>query len=287
MVIRATDNEIRPSRSDGHIKVVSTASRPTSFRQGLAIRMEKLLWCGRAESWDVEGSAQLAPVVEAVLESCDARPGMVAVDLGCGSGQVTLPLARCGSFVLAVDLSASAIELLKKRATEQGLANVHALTQPIEGFDLAPQSVDLVVSNYALHHLRDGDKAEVVRMSYEWLRPGGQLVIGDMMMGRGASPEDRAIILAKVRSFARRGPAGWWRIVKNGWRFALRLQEKPLPAKTWEVIARTAGFERVSAVPVVAEAWVMSARKPGSGQDRSGRSASTNNASVGQASAAL
>lgn len=287
MVVDAADNEIQAPPSDDHIKVISTASRPTSFRQGLAIRMEKLLWSSRAESWEVDGSAQLAPVVEAVLESCEVRPGMVAVDLGCGSGQVTLPLARRGSFVLAVDLSAGAIELLKKRATEQGLANVHALTQPIEGFDLAPQSVDLVVSNYALHHLRDSDKAEVVRMSYEWLRPGGQLVLGDMMMGRGASPEDRAIILTNVRAFARRGPAGWWRIVKNGWRFALRLQEKPLPAKTWAAIARSAGFEQVSAVPVIAEAWVMSAKKPGSGQDRSRRSASTNRASVGQASAAL
>jgi SAM-dependent methyltransferase len=249
--------------------------------------MERLLWGGRAESWDEEGSAQLAPVVDAVLESCDARPGMVAVDLGCGSGQVTLPLARCGSFVIAVDLSAGAIELLKKRAAEQGLANVHALTQPIEGFDLAPQSVDLVVSNYALHHLRDREKAEVVRTSYEWLRPGGQLVIGDMMVGRGATPEDRAIIMSKVRMFARRGPAGWWRVVKNGWRFVLRLQEKPLPAKTWEVLARKAGYEQVSAVPVVAEAWVLSAKKPALAQDRSGRSASTNSASVGQASAAL
>lgn len=189
---------MRAPRSDGHIKVVSTATRPTSLRQVFAIRMEKLLWSGRAESWDEEGSAQLAPVVEAVLESCEARPGMVAIDLGCGSGQVALPLAPRGCFVLAVDLSAGAIELLKKRAAKQGLANVHALTQPIEGFDLAPQSVDLVVSNYALHHLRDGDKKEVVRMSYEWLRPGGQLVIGDMMLGRGASPEDRAIIRAKV-----------------------------------------------------------------------------------------
>src|SRR5581483_7472935 len=197
MVMTTTENERRRSpHSDGYVKVVSTASRPTSVRQGLAIRMEKLLWGGRAATWDEEGSSQLAPVIEAVLESCDPRPGMVAVDLGCGSGQVTLPLARCGSFVLAVDLSESAIELLKKRAAEQGLANVHALTQPIEGFDLTPQSVDLVVSNYALHHLRDGDKAEVVRLSYDWLRPGGHLVIGDMMMGRGASPEDRAIILA-------------------------------------------------------------------------------------------
>lgn len=212
---------------------------------------------------------------------------MVAIDLGCGSGQVTLPLARRCSHVLAVDLSASAIELLKERAAEQRLTNVHALAQPIEGFDLAPQSMDLVVSNYTLHHLRDRDEAEVIRLSYEWLRPGGRLVIGDIMMGRGASAEDREVIVTKVRSLARRGPAGWWRIVKNVWRFGLRLQEKPLPASTWETIARKAGFKRVDARRVVAEAWVVSAEKPACAQGRSGRSVSSSSARVGQASAAL
>lgn len=274
-------------RSNGHIKVVSTGSRPTSLRQALAIRREKLLWGGRAENWDQEGSSQLGPVVQAVIDSCDAHPGVVAVDLGCGSGQVTLPLARRCSHVLAVDLSTRAIEILKKRASAQGLFNIHALTQPIESFDVAPESVDLVVSNYALHHLRDQDKAQVVSFSYEWLRPGGRVVIGDIMMGRGTSPEDREIIREKVRSFARRGPTGWWRIVKNAWRFAFRLQEKPLPAAEWEAMLHEAGFDRVVVRRVVAEASVVRAVKPPTTQEPTGRLASSSSASVGQVSTAL
>src|SRR5207248_10833312 len=110
------------------------------------------------------------------LCSFPTRRSSDLVDLGCGSGQVTLPLARQCLHVLAVDLSEAAIELLKARAEHEGVGNVHALTQPIETFELAPESVDLVVSNYALHHLRDREKADLVRRSFRWLRPDGRIV---------------------------------------------------------------------------------------------------------------
>src|SRR5207248_6940322 len=75
------------------------------------------------------------------LCSFPTRRSSDLVDLGCGSGQVTLPLARQCLHVLAVDLSEAAIELLKARAEHEGVGNVHALTQPIETFELAPESV--------------------------------------------------------------------------------------------------------------------------------------------------
>jgi SAM-dependent methyltransferase len=119
-----------------------------------------------------------------------------------------------------------------------------------------------VVSNYALHHLRDVDKEELLAKIFRWLRPGGRLVIGDMMFGRGADAEDRAIIASKARGLARLGPGGWWRVVKNAWRFVFRLWEKPLPVAAWESIVSHAGFEEVHSARVIAEACVLSADKP-------------------------
>jgi SAM-dependent methyltransferase len=257
-----------PYNSNGRIRVISSASRPPSVLQALAIKMERLLWRRRARNWDQKGSVQLTPVVAAVLDRCKAADGMIAVDLGCGSGQVTLPLARRCLHVVAVDLSDAAIGLLKACVEREGLGNVHALTQPIETFELAPESVDLVVSNYALHHLRNRDKAELVRRSFEWLRPGGRIVIGDMMLGRGISRDDRAVITNTVRALAKRGPAGWWRILKNAWRFAFRVQEKPLSRVAWDALVRKAGFADVRVDRVLAEACVLSACRP---QQRSGR----------------
>jgi hypothetical protein len=83
-----------------------------------------------------------------------------------------------------------------------------------------------------------------------------------MMLGRGTAAGDREIIRSKVSSLAKRGPGGWWRIVKNAWKFALRVREKPLPGQAWESMLRDAGFVDVQLRRVVAEASVVSATKP-------------------------
>jgi ubiquinone/menaquinone biosynthesis C-methylase UbiE len=203
----------------------------------------------------------LTRVVRALLAKCGETSDTVAVDLGCGSGQVTVPLARSCRHVVAIDIDTHAIELLSARATREAVTNIQAVVHPAETLDLGSESVDLVVSNYALHHLRDADKRMLIERSFRWLRPGGRLVIGDMMFGRGADPADREIIWEKVRELIRRGPGGWWRIVKNGSRFLLRLQEKPLRPGAWESIIREAGFTNVRTSRVVAEACVISATK--------------------------
>jgi ubiquinone/menaquinone biosynthesis C-methylase UbiE len=221
-----------------------------------------MLWRGRAQRWDQHGSAPLGRVIGAVLLSSPVSRDAAVLDLGCGSGQVTLPLARRAGRALAVDVSAEAIEMLEGRARREGISNIEGLAQPIETLELEPESFDLVVSNYALHHLRDVDKQAALARTYRWLRPGGRLVVGDMMFGRGGNRRDREIIRSKIRALAARGPAGWWRIVKNVGRFGLRVQEKPLTASAWETLAAAAGFTDVTVRPVVAEACVMSAIKP-------------------------
>lgn len=200
-------------------------------------------------------------VVEAVLRECRQMPGAVAVDLGAGSGGVTIPLARTCSRVLAVDVSEPLLGHLAEKAATEDVRNIEVLTQPIEALELDPTSLDLVVSNYALHHLRDADKASLLERGYDWLRPGGRMVIGDMMFGRAATAENRQIVTSKAVAFLRRGPAGWWRLLKNLARFALRVGEKPLPPDAWEALAHAAGFQAVSVTRVVSEACVLVAVK--------------------------
>ena len=90
-------------------------------------------------------------------------------------------------------------------------------------------------------------------------------MIGDMMFGRGSDSADRAIIAGKLRALAKRGPGGWWRIVKNIGRFTLRVTEKPLTTARWESIIRSHGFQSVSTRRIVAEACIVVAVKPLSG----------------------
>jgi ubiquinone/menaquinone biosynthesis C-methylase UbiE len=242
-----------------------STSRRLSAVQALAVARERLRWNRRVDNWDTEGSSGLREVVAAVVAACRPSPETVAVDLGCGSGQVTIPLAKQCARVLAVDVSAPFIEQLRAKADDAGVRNIEGLTNPIETLDLPPGSVDLVVSNYALHHLRDPDKEQLMERAHGWLRPGGRLVVGDMMFGRGSDSQDRAIIASKARGMLRRGPAGWWRVAKNAWRFSLRMGEKPLPAEQWESLVRSAGFDDVATERLVSEACVLTAAKPAAG----------------------
>jgi SAM-dependent methyltransferase len=142
------------------------------------------------------------------------------------------------------------------------LRSILGVATPIETLSLPELSADLVISNYALHHLRDSDKAVLVAKAASWLRPGGRLVVGDMMFGRGTTARDRTIIASKVAVLARRGPAGWWRLAKNAIRFTLRFQERPVSMDTWTRYFEMAGLIGVSATPIVAEAAMIVGTKP-------------------------
>ena len=212
-------------------------------------------------AWEHHGAAGLERVIDAVVAAAAPTEGIRVVDLGCGNGQLTLPLARSGARVMAVDISPRMIESLERNAAQEGL-QIETAAVPAQELKVEPASVDLVVSNYAMHHLYDGEKRAVLAAAVTWLKPGGRLVLGDMMFGRGASKQDREIIGSKLRVMLRRGPAGWWRITKNVVRFTFRMRERPLPLETWVQMFRTAGLQDVQGTRVVSEAAVVVGKKP-------------------------
>ncbi|MGA3154189.1 MAG: methyltransferase domain-containing protein [Streptosporangiaceae bacterium] len=227
-----------------------------------SIRRQRRVWSGRAASWDQHGSAGLGRVTAAVLAAASPSLREQVVDLGCGTGQLSLPLAESGAEVLAVDVSSAMVEQLREEARRRGLSYLDAAAVPIERLRLPDRSVDLIVSSYALHHLRDSDKARLVATAFRWLRPGGRLVIADMMFGRGAARSDRKIIAAKVRVLAGKGPGGWWRIAKNAVRYLLRLQERPVTMAAWTAMLSRAGFDGVTGNSIAAEAGLVTGRRP-------------------------
>ncbi|MCU1488913.1 MAG: Methyltransferase type 11 [Acidimicrobiaceae bacterium] len=245
---------------------MTETERRTAKTGAANIARQRRFWNRRAASWDHGAwtNPGLVQVVDRVVAEAAPSPGAVAVDIGCGSGQLTLKLAPLVGSVTGVDVSSAMIELLADNARNAGATNVTGRAVPVEHLDLAPASIDLVVSNYVLHHLRDEDKAAVVAKAASWLRPGGRLVIGDMMFGRGSESRDREIIGSKVRLMLRRGPAGWWRIAKNASRYLLRFQERPVSMSAWVAMFRAAGLVEVEAIPVVNEAAVVRGTKPGS-----------------------
>ena len=222
-------------------------------------------WDRRVAEWHshVTSAAAFGQVLDELIRQSGPKPTDACVDLGAGTGFVTTALAPLVSSVLAVDISAAMAASLAGRAAHDGLANVSTEVCDLRDFQLGPASVDLVVSSYALHHLPDAEKQALVTRAARWLRPGGRLVVADMMFGRGGSQRDRQILRQKVIALAAKGPGGWWRIAKNLTRYGLGVgHEYPASPEFWQSALRDAGLVAVGFQPVIAEAGLVRGIRP-------------------------
>jgi len=216
-----------------------------------------------ADAEEVARGEGFQQIRDRILELAAPASGEIALDVGSGTGLLTLPLARSVELVWALDISPAMTEYLSVRAISAGMDNIHAAVAPASSLPLVEASVDLVVSNYCLHHLDDAGKRRALAEAFRVLRPGGRLVFGDMMFSVGlVRPRDRQVIAGKVKALAAKGPGGLWRLAKNAGRLASGRWEHPASPEWWEQALLDAGFVDVSIQPLAHEGGIASAYKP-------------------------
>ena len=198
-----------------------------------------------------------------IVEIARPEANQRVVDVGSGTGLLTLALAPHVERVYAVDISPAMCEYLGAKAQSAALSNVETVTASAVSLPLVDESAEIVVSNYCFHHLGDADKLRALKEVERVLVPGGRLVFADMMFRVAlGDARDRALIRTKVRAMLAKGPAGLWRLAKNGARFATGSWEKPARAEWWETTLAQAGFVDIQVQPLEHEGGIASARKP-------------------------
>ena len=147
--------------------------------------MERYVLRGGREGFDrlrVLSRAKMAST-SALLDRVGVVPGARVLDVGCGSGDVTLELARRAGpsgHVTGLDMNVTNVELARALARENGVEGVEFEVRELgDWHELS--SYDIVYCRFVLQHLTD-PLGMLTRM-WAAVRPGGALVVEDSDFG--------------------------------------------------------------------------------------------------------
>jgi arsenite methyltransferase len=137
-----------------------------------------------------EPSVHMALGVGNPVRHADLQPGQAVVDLGSGGGIDCLLAARAvgpSGSVIGVDFLPDMVARATNAATDAGLSNVRFVEGLIEALPLPDSSADVVISNGVVN--LSPRKVRVLSEAFRVLRPGGRLVVVDLVLEHDLPPE--------------------------------------------------------------------------------------------------
>jgi SAM-dependent methyltransferase len=140
-------------------------------------------WTAAAAGWQkwlqtLEAEDAGPAVTRVLLEQAHLQRGDVVLDVGSGYGEPGLSAATAvgpDGHVTCLDISGAALAFAETRARAAGLSNVSFVEADIEALELAPASLDVVLSRATIMYA--SNPLETLRRLHTALRPGGRLAV--------------------------------------------------------------------------------------------------------------
>jgi SAM-dependent methyltransferase len=143
----------------------------------------------KAAEYDDSKSDEYRACASLVIDHAAPGSDEAVLDLGTGTGAIALPLAEDAERVVGRDISAGMLEQAREKAAERGLDSVEfgegRFREPNVPDDA---EVDVVTTNFAMHHLSDAEKRAAIDVVAD-LEPE-RIVLGDVMFFGEPDPEE-------------------------------------------------------------------------------------------------
>ena len=136
-------------------------------------------WNRRAESYDSDGISSITgddqrEAWRSVLSEYTGGNEQRALDVGCGTGEISLVLAELGHDVTGIDLSREMLDRARTKAQQAGMS-IEFQTGDAEDVPLSDDAYDFVTARHLIWTLPDPSGA-----IQEWcrvVRPGGRIIL--------------------------------------------------------------------------------------------------------------
>ena len=148
--------------------------QPEAFIHAVRAALSRAEWDRIAPGYDRTNTPTQMWLAEEGLRRAGLAPGMRVVDIAAGSGALSIPAARAGAHVVAIDQSRVMLDLLTRRAAREGLV-VETRVMDAHRLELDDSMFDLAGSQFGVMLLADLPRAlrEMVRV----VKPGGRVLV--------------------------------------------------------------------------------------------------------------
>lgn len=138
-----------------------------------------------APEYDEDQTDEYRACVSLVVDYAAPDSGDVVLDIGCGTGAVGLALAEEANEIIGRDISEGMLNEARQKASDRELENVSFDTGQFRELNY-DGPVDIVVSNFAMHHLSDPEKRQAIETIAE--TSPRRIVLGDVMLFEEPDP---------------------------------------------------------------------------------------------------